>query len=225
LQKICFLIQNALKSVCLSGGVTSSITSATFRTSIRPFFLSLLLVAMVLLLCNIAAPTALAKTVTLTWDANEEPDLEGYVLYRNTGSPGPPYNYSDEVPEEELADPLHPQAQLTGLQEGKQYYVALTAYNTEGVESSFSKDICIEVVDSAVEFCEQGSSPSVSTGSSSGGSGGGGGGCFISNASPEAFLFSQWVTSPVTRSQVPAMMFLMLVLIVAVRLGFRKPQK
>ena len=187
------------------------------------------MVAIVLLLCNVAAPTAFAKTATLAWDANEEPDLEGYVVHRKTGSPGPPYSYSDEVPEEELVDPLHPKAQLTDLQEGKRYYVALTAYNTEGVESSFSKDVCVEVVDNAVELCKQSSSPSVSTGSSGSDSGGGGGGnsgaCFISNASMEAFLFSQWITRPVSGSQVLGMIFLLLVLFVGVKLGFSKPQK
>lgn len=170
----------------------------------------------------VAVPTALAKTVTLAWDANEEPDLEGYVVYRNTGSPGPPYNYSDEVPEDELADPLHPQAKLTGLQEGKQYYVALTAYNIEGVESNYSNDVCVEVVDSAVELCQQSAPTSVSTGSSSGG--GGGGACFISSANTEASLFSLWIVPSVIRNQVPAMLFLLLLMIVAVKQGLNKPK-
>ncbi|MGD9058688.1 MAG: fibronectin type III domain-containing protein [Desulfobacterales bacterium] len=182
---------------------------------------------MILLLGIVAVPTALAKTATLAWYANEEPDLEGYVVHRNTGSPGPPYKYSDEVPEEELVDPLHPKAELTGLQEGKQYYVALTAYNKDGVESGYSEDVCVEVVDNAIELCEQSSSSSVSTDSSSGGSGGGGGGggswaCFIATASTEALVSSQWMAGPVIRSQVLSMLFLLLILIVAVKLGFSK---
>ena len=129
-------------------------------------------------------PAASAKTVTLGWDSNDEPDLEGYVIYRNTNSPGPPYSYSDTVPEGELADPLYPMAKLTGLQEGKEYYIALTAYNTEGVESSFSNDICVQVINDAVELCGASVSPPAATSSSGGGSSGGGsGGCFISTAS------------------------------------------
>jgi hypothetical protein len=128
-------------------------------------------------------PVANAKTVTIGWDSNDEPDLEGYVIYRNTNSPGPPYNYSDTLPEDELVDPLHPKAQLTGLQEGKEYYIALTAYNDEGVESSFSNDICVEVVNNAVEHCSASTTSPVTT-SSIGGSGGSGGfACFISAAS------------------------------------------
>jgi hypothetical protein len=125
-----------------------------------------------------------AKSVTIGWDCNDEPDLEGYVIYRNTNSPGPPYKYSDTVPEDKLADPLNPKAQLTGLQEDKEYYIALTAYNTEGIESSFSNEVCATVVNNAIELCNA----SAITTSSSGGGGGGGSGssffsCFISTAS------------------------------------------
>jgi uncharacterized membrane protein YgcG len=143
-----------------------------------------------------ALPLAVAnaKTVTLGWDSNDEPDLEGYVIYRNTNSPGPPYSYSDTVSEDELVDPLYPKAKLTGLQEGKEYYIALTAYNTDGVESSFSNDVCVEVVNGIAALCGESVSPSAPTssssgdssggGSSSGGSSSGGGSvCFISAAS------------------------------------------
>jgi hypothetical protein len=141
---------------------------------------------MLISLCAMPLSVANAKTATLAWDSNDEPDLEGYVIYRNANAPGPPYKYSDTVAEDDLANPLYPQAKLTGLQEGKEYYIALTAYNTEGVESSFSNDICVQVVDNAVELCEANTSSPPATSLSGGGSGGGGGGsagCFISAAS------------------------------------------
>jgi hypothetical protein len=121
-----------------------------------------------------------AATATLGWDSNPEPDLEGYVVYRNVGSPGPPYGYSSDLPEDELANPLHPKVTLTGLQEDKEYFIALTAYNTEGVESSFSNDVCVEIVDGIVEPCASSGSIGTSTGSSGGS---GGGACFISTVS------------------------------------------
>ena len=125
-----------------------------------------------------------AKSLTIGWDSNDEPDLEGYVVYRNPNSPGPPYRYSDTLPEDELDDPLNPKAKLSGLQEGKEYYIALTAYNTDGVESSFSNDICVEVVNSAIELCSASTSPPTETSSSGGGSGGSSNStCFISAAS------------------------------------------
>jgi hypothetical protein len=123
-----------------------------------------------------------AKTVTLAWSPNDEPDLGGYVIYRNTNAPGPPYRYSDSLPEDELDDPLHPEAKLTGLQEGKEYYIAMTAYNTEGVESNFSDEVCATVVDNTIELCETSASSPATTSSIVGG-GGSGGSCFISTAS------------------------------------------
>ena len=142
-------------------------------------------------LSTISLPGANAAEVTLAWDSNSEPDLEGYVVYRNIGSPGPPYMYSDSLPENDLVDPLNPMSTLTGLKAGEEYYIALTAYNTEGIESTFSNDICIEVVNNTAELCSTSSSPVTSQsassgdegGSSSGGGSGGGSGCFISSAS------------------------------------------
>jgi uncharacterized membrane protein YgcG len=130
-----------------------------------------------------------AKTVTLAWNSNDEPDLEGYIVYRNVDSPGPPYRYSDELPEEDLANPLYPIVKITGLQENKKYYVAVTAYDTEGNESNYSNNVCFQIVDSTISACsssaiQSGSSAGSSSAAASGSSSGGGGGssCFISTA-------------------------------------------
>lgn len=148
-----------------------------------------LLSAMLFALCALPLPVADAAQVTLGWDSNPEPDLEGYVIYCNVGSPGPPYDYSDILLEDDLADPLHPTATLPGLQEGNEYYIALTAFNTDGDESSFSNDICVEVINGAIQACSA-SSPidasAASSVSSSGGSGGGGAACFISSAAGDS---------------------------------------
>lgn len=211
-----FFIQNRLKSVCLPRRAQSS----ALRT---PYFL-LLLIAALLFICAVPLPAANAKNVTIGWDANTEPDLEGYVVYRNADSPGPPYDSADTLPEDDLANPLHPKATLTGLEEGKQYYVALTAYNSEGDESKFSKDVCVEVVNGVTELCSKSSAPAASSGSGSGGGnkGGNSGGCFITTAGTEASIFSRWVAQPAIRSQVLAMLFLLAALIVAVKLGFAR---
>jgi hypothetical protein len=186
------VIHNTLESFCVDSGVRCSgnasrggvKTASNLVTRHSSHYLLLVLSAIIFALCAMPLSVANAKTVTLGWDSNDEPDLEGYVIYRNTSSPGPPYKYSDTLPEDDLADPLNPQAKLTGLQEGKEYYIALTAYNTEGVESSYSNDICVQVVDNAIELCSASSSPSATTSSSSGGSdGGGGSSCFISTTS------------------------------------------
>ena len=120
-----------------------------------------------------------AENITIGWDCNDEPDLEGYTVYRNIGSPGPPYNYSADIPEEDLANPLTPMVTVTGLQEEKKYYLAVTAYDTNGNESRYSNDVCVEIVDSDISICNSNTSASSAIG---GGSGGGGGGCFINTA-------------------------------------------
>jgi hypothetical protein len=146
-----------------------------------------LLNAVLFALCALPLPVADAAEVTLGWDSNPEPDLEGYVVYRNVGSPGPPYDYSDTLPEDDLADPLHPKATLTGLQENKEYYIALTAYNSDGDESGFSNNVCVEVINGAIQACSASVTPIASTVSSSGGgNGGGGAACFISTAAGDS---------------------------------------
>ena len=187
-----------------------------FLLFLRQYLLFTLL-ATVLTLFVAPLPAANAEDVTIGWDPNSEPDLEGYVVYRNIGSPGPPYDHADTLPEDDLADPLHPQATLSGLEEGQEYYVALTAYNTEGIESNFSDDVCVKVVNGLVEQCNEEFAASTSSGGSGGG--GSGGSCFIKTAGSESSLIARWVARPVIRSQVLAMLFLLVVLMVVIKTG------
>ena len=137
----------------------------------------------VVLVAFIASPSY-AVDVTLGWDANDEPDLEGYKVYHNVGSPGPPYKYSTTLPETNLADPLNPIVTLTGLAESTKYFVAVTAYDSNGNESDYSEDVCLQVIDSAIAVCASsgGGGSSGDFSSSGGGGGGGSAGCFISAA-------------------------------------------
>jgi hypothetical protein len=78
----------------------------------------------------LAAP-ALAGDVTLAWDANSEPDLAGYKVYYGTASGiyGTPIVIAAQTT-----------YTITGLAPGT-YYFAVTAYNTAGLESSFSNEV------------------------------------------------------------------------------------
>ena len=111
-----------------------------------------------------------AYEVTFAWDANDEPDLEGYILYSRVGNPCPPYNHIDTYPEDELAIPLMPMVKVTNLAYNTKYYFVLTSYDTGGNESGYSKIIYIYN-----ELDEYASCASLRN-SSNGGSGGGGGG-------------------------------------------------
>jgi len=156
------------------------------RKSNSTSFLLCLAIFLTVLVSPLYPSPCLAKKVTLGWNANSEPDLEGYVVYRNVGSPGPPYKYSDTLPEDDLANPLKPKVTLTGLNEHTEYYVAVTAYDTEGNESSFSNSICVEIEDALIQACSESVSPSTTKSSKSSGGGGSSGGCFISSAGLKA---------------------------------------
>jgi hypothetical protein len=107
---------------------------------------------------------------TLAWDANDEPDLEGYILYSRVGDPCPPYNYIDTYPEDELANPLLPMVEVTNLEDNTIYYFVVTAYDTYGYESDYSNIIYLNNGQWGNANCS-----SIQAISNSGGGGGGGG--------------------------------------------------
>lgn len=70
--------------------------------------------------------------VTLAWDANTEPDLAGYRIYYGFSSK----SYSHTIDVGNITEYT-----LTGLDEGKTFYLAATAYDEERNESDFSKEL------------------------------------------------------------------------------------
>jgi chitinase len=80
-----------------------------------------------------------ARDVVLQWDANMEPDLAGYKVYYQADSPTAPFNGTGAV---QGSSPIDVKNQTTttinGLDPAKTYYFAVTAYNTNGKESSYS---------------------------------------------------------------------------------------
>ena len=70
--------------------------------------------------------------VTLAWDSNDEPDLAGYRVYYGPTSNN--YKYSVDVGKVNSCT-------ISGLVEGKTYYFAATAYDTNMNESEFSLEI------------------------------------------------------------------------------------
>ena len=59
-------------------------------------------------------------------------------------------------------------------------------------------------------------------GTSTSSGGGSGGGCFISSVSGQSSIFSKFVVEPIIRNLVLAILFLLIVLITAVKLGLNK---
>ncbi len=76
-----------------------------------------------------------SQSVNLAWDPNLEQNLAGYRVYFGTGSD----NYTQTMEVET------PSATVPDLTEGVVYYFAVTAYNTEGVESGYSNEVSYAV--------------------------------------------------------------------------------
>lgn len=88
-----------------------------------------------LLLLSIMLPrTVNAEEVTLSWDANSESDLAGYKVYWGIS----PRNYSNVITVPGV--PSYPTYTILGLVP-RRYYFAVTAYNTDGLESGFSNEV------------------------------------------------------------------------------------
>jgi hypothetical protein len=82
---------------------------------------------------TLSAPTT--STVTLTWNANTEPDLAGYKVYQATAS--------GAYPPTPIATVLKPATSYvaTGLQVGTTYFFVITSYDTAGNESAPSNEV------------------------------------------------------------------------------------
>jgi hypothetical protein len=74
-----------------------------------------------------------AREITLTWDANSEPDLSHYIVYwgtqpgiytNNSGNIGLKTEYKTNIPDDDQI-----------------YFFAVTAVDTSGLESDFSNEV------------------------------------------------------------------------------------
>jgi hypothetical protein len=85
-----------------------------------------------------------AETVVLSWDANSESDLSGYKVHYKADSSTLPF---DGAGAGEGGSPVDVHnlttATISGLDPGRTYYFAVTAYNTTGIESAYSNIVTV----------------------------------------------------------------------------------
>ena len=94
-----------------------------------------------------AAPVALsAEQVKLAWDANPESMAAGYKLYY--GEASGKYHGAVKVGKATVYT-------LSGLEEGRTYYIAVTAYDDSGQESGFSAEVSYRMPNSTDEDVDQ----------------------------------------------------------------------
>ena len=91
-------------------------------------FLRLVVFTLILLF----AQNVHSAEVTLAWDPNTEPDLDGYKIY--FGSSSRTYDVSVDVGNQTLYT-------LSGLADGHTYFFAATAYDTHGNQSDYSEEV------------------------------------------------------------------------------------
>ncbi len=93
------------------------------------------LCAALILLCTVNNSEAL--NVTIEWDANAEA-VDGYKLYYQADTPGPPFNGTGAAEGDSPIDVGNVTSySITGLTDGKIYYISLTAYKGT-LESGYS---------------------------------------------------------------------------------------
>jgi len=84
-----------------------------------------------------------ASTITLQWDPVTAPDLAGYRVYYSL-TPNPPFTGTGAT---QGASPVTVSTQTiattTGLDPGIPYYFAVTAYNSAGIETPYSKIVMV----------------------------------------------------------------------------------
>jgi PKD repeat protein len=104
-----------------------------------PFYLFIVAFFLwIILLFPQSAKTSYAESATLSWDAVDAPDLEGYVVYWGTTSINSPgfSGYEDCQAVGNITS-----FEITGLEAGQTYYVAVTAMDLAKQESDFSDEI------------------------------------------------------------------------------------
>ena len=82
-------------------------------------------------ICLLCSSSALAAHLDLAWNPNSEPDLAGYIAYYGTLSG----QYTTSLDVGKVTS-----IRITGLLEDTEYFIALTAYDIYGNESSFSAE-------------------------------------------------------------------------------------
>ena len=76
--------------------------------------------------------TALAASVTLRWQANQEPDISSYNVYYGTES----RSYGLPIPAGNVTSYT-----VENLREGSTYFFSITAVDTSGNESGYSEEL------------------------------------------------------------------------------------
>ena len=122
---------------------------------------------------------ACAVDITLAWDANSEPDLDGYrIFYRQQGE-SYSYNHPDWV-----GGCTETTCTIYGLDDNTTYYFVARAVDEEGNESTNSNEVCYQPNIAHTQVTPDNSNAGIHSNTViyDDDGGGFGGGCFIGTA-------------------------------------------
>jgi len=92
------------------------------------------IIGLVFLFSNLSSP--FARTITLTWEPNNEPDLAGYIVFVGLASA----DYDTSYPVGKEAN----EYQLELSSDENDYFLALKAFDNSGNESEFSAEVVVD---------------------------------------------------------------------------------
>jgi len=121
---------------CASARIPQSSVLSPQHSVLSTPHLLFFLIPLLLALFALPLSTAHAASVDLEWDPNTEPELAGYKIY--WGTSGGNYTSSKDNFSKTTCT-------ITGLDEGKTYYFAATAYDADKNESGYSNQISFTV--------------------------------------------------------------------------------
>ena len=118
----------------LTGGAVRLLSTSSPRAKVHRFrrFLSPSIVLCLAVIFFCLHPSAQSAQLTLAWDPSKEPVLAGYKVYFGTT----PRTYENGIRVGKVT-----QYTLTGLFEGRTYFVAATAYDASDNESAYSNEV------------------------------------------------------------------------------------
>ncbi|HEY1121009.1 MAG TPA: fibronectin type III domain-containing protein [Haloferula sp.] len=106
--------------------------------NLKSYYNSLKTIGLYVALLGAFPPLAHAASdwgsVSVAWNRNSESDVTGYKVY---------WGRTSRIYDQVLNAGNNPQAVLPNLASGQPYYCAVTAYNAQGQESSFSTEIAV----------------------------------------------------------------------------------
>ena len=112
-----------------------------------PFLLSPNTDAPVISLTGLTA-TVEGTAINLTWEAINLDDLAGYKVYYDTDSEEHPYEGTEATEGKSPVDVGKVTSyKLSGLKPGTKYYIAITAYDTQGNEGWYGEVVTIETAE------------------------------------------------------------------------------